>query len=63
MSNNVELPHKHFAVIFLDQDGNPQVLASPSIANCGGAIFTPDVKNRFMEMTSPISQHLQYPSK
>ncbi|KAJ5538579.1 hypothetical protein N7494_008058 [Penicillium frequentans] len=60
MSNNVELPHKHFAVIFLDQDGNPQVMASPSIAGCGGAIFTPDVKNRFMEMTSPISQSLQY---
>jgi hypothetical protein len=63
MSTNVDLPHQHFAVIYLDQDGNPQIMASPSIAGCGGAIFTPDVKDRFVEMTSPGSQPLQYPSK
>ncbi|KAJ5651953.1 hypothetical protein N7507_009379 [Penicillium longicatenatum] len=63
MSTNVDLPHQHFAVIYLDQDGNPQIMASPSIAGCGGAIFTPDVKDRFVEMTSPGSQPLQYPNQ
>ncbi|KAI3139139.1 hypothetical protein CBS147326_2817 [Penicillium roqueforti] len=53
---NLEIPHPHFAVIYLDHHGKLQVEASPSIAGCGGAIFTPDVADRFMEMAIPNPQ-------
>ncbi|KAJ5769364.1 hypothetical protein N7520_003923 [Penicillium odoratum] len=59
-SANVEFPHPHFAVIYLDHNGKLQVEASPSIAGCGGAIFTPEVTDRFMEMAAPSTQPMQY---
>lgn len=52
----LNFPHPHFALIYLDHNGKPQVEASPSIAGCGGAIFTPDVTGRFMEMAIPNPQ-------
>ncbi|KAJ5594094.1 uncharacterized protein N7459_000302 [Penicillium hispanicum] len=55
-ATNLEIPHPHFAVIYLDHNGKLQVEASPSIAGCGGAIFTPDVADRFMEMATPNPQ-------
>ncbi|KAJ5712735.1 hypothetical protein N7493_009203 [Penicillium malachiteum] len=61
-ASNLEFPHPHFAVIYLDHNGKLQVEASPSIAGCGGAIFTPDVTDRFMEMASPNPQpSMQFP--
>jgi hypothetical protein len=43
-------------VIYLDNNGQPQVETSPSIAGCGGVIFTPDVADRFMEMVVSNTQ-------
>ncbi|KAJ5116012.1 hypothetical protein N7456_000360 [Penicillium angulare] len=57
---NLDFPHPHFAVIYLDYNGKLQVEASPSIAGCGGAIFTPDVTDRFMEMAVPNPQQMQF---
>ncbi|KAJ5917816.1 hypothetical protein N7454_010191 [Penicillium verhagenii] len=58
-SSNVEFPHPHFALIFMDHNGRYQFQVSPSIAGCEGAIFTPEVTDRFMEMTTPTGQPLQ----
>ncbi|KAJ6088424.1 hypothetical protein N7486_009685, partial [Penicillium sp. IBT 16267x] len=60
---NFDFLHPHFAVIYLDHDGKLQVEASPSLAGSGGAIFTPDVTDRFMEMAVPNSQTaMQFPN-
>ncbi|KAJ6157450.1 hypothetical protein N7470_005042 [Penicillium chermesinum] len=56
MHTELEFPHPHFALIYIDENGKPQVHESPSIAGCGRAIFTPDVTDRFMEMASPNGQ-------
>lgn len=37
-------------MIYIDHDGNLQVETSPLLAGRGGAIFTPDVAGRFMEV-------------
>lgn len=55
-AQDLDFPHPHFALIYLDHNGKLQVEASPSIAGCGGAIFTPDVTDRFMEMAIPNPQ-------
>lgn len=51
-----DFPHPHFAMIYLDHNGQWQLQASPSIAGCEGAIFTSDVTDRFLEMTSQPPQ-------
>ncbi|CAG8905469.1 unnamed protein product [Penicillium egyptiacum] len=51
-----EYTHPHFAMIYLDHNGQWQLQASPSIAGCEGAIFTPDVTNKFIEMTGQTPQ-------
>ncbi|KAJ5154231.1 uncharacterized protein N7500_009670 [Penicillium coprophilum] len=51
-----EYTHPHFAMIYLDHNGQWQLQASPSIAGCEGAIFTPDVTDRFIEMTGQTPQ-------
>ncbi|KGO71210.1 Protein of unknown function DUF2841 [Penicillium italicum] len=51
-----EYTHPHFAMIYLDHNGQWQLQASPSIAGCEGAIFTPDVTDRFIEMTGHAPQ-------
>lgn len=43
-------------MIYLDHNGQWQLQASPSIAGCEGAIFTPDVTDRFIEMTGQTPQ-------
>ncbi|KAJ5124791.1 uncharacterized protein N7515_008616 [Penicillium bovifimosum] len=43
-------------MIYLDHNGQWQLQASPSIAGCEGAIFTPEVTDRFIEMTGQVSQ-------
>ncbi|KAJ5161182.1 hypothetical protein N7492_006574 [Penicillium capsulatum] len=53
MASNLEFPHPHFAIMYIDQDGKLQLQASPSIAGCGHSIFTPDVTDRFMDLTGP----------
>ncbi|KAJ5372269.1 hypothetical protein N7517_004275 [Penicillium concentricum] len=54
--NTNEYTHPHFAMIYLDHNGQWQLQASPSIAGCEGAIFTPDVTDRFIEMTGQTPQ-------
>ncbi|KAJ5692589.1 hypothetical protein N7462_002012 [Penicillium macrosclerotiorum] len=55
MGPDVEFSHPHFAMIFINRNGELQMTASKSIAGCGGAIFTPDVTDRFMELAAPNS--------
>ncbi|KAJ5766550.1 uncharacterized protein N7511_004166 [Penicillium nucicola] len=53
---NLEFPHPHFAMIYIDHNGEYQLQTSASMAGCGGAIFTPEVTDRFLEMTCPGTQ-------
>jgi hypothetical protein len=46
-------PHPHYAMIYLDHNGELRVKASASIAGCGGAIFTPEVTNNFVKLAAP----------
>lgn len=54
--HTAEHTHPHFAMIYLDHNGQWQLQASPSIAGCEGAIFTPEVTDRFIEMTGQALQ-------
>lgn len=42
--------------MYIDQEGQLQLQASPSIAGCGDSIFTPDVTDRFIDLTGPNPQ-------
>ncbi|KAJ5197877.1 uncharacterized protein N7498_006994 [Penicillium cinerascens] len=53
---NVDIQHSHFVIMYIDDNGKLQIRTSDSIAGCGGAIFTPEVTDRFMEMTVPSPQ-------
>jgi hypothetical protein len=53
---NIESSHPNFAMIYIDQDGSLQVETSPLLAGHGGAIFTADVADRFMETVISSSQ-------
>ncbi|KAJ6000993.1 hypothetical protein N7481_001402 [Penicillium waksmanii] len=53
---NIESSHPNFAMIYIDQDGSLQVETSPLLAGHGGAIFTPDMADRFMETVISSSQ-------
>jgi hypothetical protein len=44
--------------MYIDEDGKLQIRTSDSIAGCGGAIFTPEVTDRFMEMAVPSPQSM-----
>ncbi|KAJ5981907.1 hypothetical protein N7451_012007, partial [Penicillium sp. IBT 35674x] len=55
-------PHQHFAIIYLGHHGKLHLKASPSVAGSEGAIFTPDVTGRFMEMVALNTQpQVQFP--
>lgn len=49
----MEVPHPHYAMIYLDHNGELRVKASASIAGCGGAIFTPEVTDNFVKLAAP----------
>lgn len=53
---NADIQHSHFVIMYIDDNGKLQIRTSDSIAGCGGAIFTPEVTDRFMEMTVPSPQ-------
>lgn len=55
-SPDAAIQHSHFVIMYIDDDGKLQIRTSDSIAGCGGAIFTPEVTDRFMEMTAPNPQ-------
>ncbi|KAJ6114319.1 hypothetical protein N7486_000097 [Penicillium sp. IBT 16267x] len=50
MSNqHDELAHPHFALIYIDRDGNLRHVASPSIANSRETILSPRVTDAFLQ--------------
>ncbi|KAL2008839.1 hypothetical protein VTN00DRAFT_7033 [Thermoascus crustaceus] len=54
------VPYQHFALIYINQNGEVGLEVSPSIASCGKAIFTPDIKERFLKtaaMGSRVAPH------
>ncbi|KAJ5668440.1 uncharacterized protein N7477_007010 [Penicillium maclennaniae] len=55
-SQTPDIQHSHFVIMYIDADGKLQIRTSDSIAGCGGAIFTPEVTDRFMELTAPNPQ-------
>jgi hypothetical protein len=57
-SQNPEIQHSHYVIMYIDEDGKLQIRTSDSIAGCGGAIFTPEVTDRFMEMAVPSPQSM-----
>lgn len=44
-----ELAYPHFALIYIDRDGNLRHEASPSIRNSREAILSPGVTNAFLQ--------------
>lgn len=46
---NLEFPHRPFAIIYVDENGQLRTKASASIADHAWAIFTPDVTAQFRE--------------
>ncbi|KAF7712477.1 Uncharacterized protein PECH_003095 [Penicillium ucsense] len=51
--SGVDFPHPHYAMIYLDHNGELRVKASASMAGCGGAIFTPEVTDNFVKLANP----------
>ncbi|KAJ5864469.1 uncharacterized protein N7529_006385 [Penicillium soppii] len=49
-------PPPHYFMVYTDHNGQVHYDASASFAGCEGAIFTPDVTSRFMEMTGQANQ-------
>ncbi|KAL4882779.1 hypothetical protein BJY04DRAFT_216876 [Aspergillus karnatakaensis] len=46
------LPYSHYAIIYIDHQGELQAETSASIAGCEKSIFTEDVQNRFLKVAS-----------
>ena len=44
------LPHAHYAMIYLDSEGKLKVDESPSIQEQKSTIFTPEVRQNFLEI-------------
>lgn len=42
------IPYTHYALLYLDNDGKPNIESSPSIAGSENDIFTQDVRGRFL---------------
>lgn len=56
----MEFP-RHYAMIYLDHNGELQVKASASIFGCGGVIFTPEVTDYFVKLAAPTPvANMQY---
>ncbi|RDH26985.1 kinesin [Aspergillus welwitschiae] len=44
------LPYAHYSLIFLNDNGEPQVVESSSIQDHHTTVFTPEVRDRFLEI-------------
>lgn len=44
------LPYTHYALIYLDSEGKLKVDESPSIQEQNSTIFTPEVRQNFLEI-------------
>lgn len=49
-SRPCRLPYAHYAMIYLDHEGKLRVEESPSIQEQSASIFTPDVRQNFLEI-------------
>ncbi|KAL1963362.1 hypothetical protein VTN77DRAFT_8378 [Rasamsonia byssochlamydoides] len=55
-SRTCDFPYQHFALIYINQDGEVGLETSPSIGNSGKSIFTPEVRERFLKTATMGSQ-------
>lgn len=49
-SRSYRLPYAHYAMIYLDHDGKLKVDESPSLHEQNATVFTPDVRQNFLEI-------------
>jgi hypothetical protein len=55
---SVNVPFAHYALIYLDNTGKLKVAESPSIQEQSRSVFTPEVRERFLEILgSKIGYH------
>ncbi|PLB53679.1 hypothetical protein P170DRAFT_346625 [Aspergillus steynii IBT 23096] len=50
MRSSMNLPYPHYALIYLDTSGKLKVSESSSIREQNGTVFTPEVRERFLEV-------------
>jgi hypothetical protein len=62
-STACDFPYQHFALIYIDQDGEVGLETSPSIGNSGKSIFTPEVRERFLKTAAMGSQTTSFTGK
>ncbi|CAG7921723.1 unnamed protein product [Penicillium olsonii] len=55
-STEYQNPPPHYFMVYTDHNGQVHYDTSASFAGCEGTIFTPDVTNRFMELTGQSGQ-------
>ncbi|KAH3464764.1 hypothetical protein KXV78_009353 [Aspergillus fumigatus] len=48
--SSINIPYAHYAMIYLDNMGRLKVTESPSIQEQNGTVFTPEVRERFLEI-------------
>jgi hypothetical protein len=48
--SSINIPYAHYAMIYLDHMGRLKVTESPSIQEQNGRVFTPEVRERFLEI-------------
>ena len=47
---SMHLPFQHYSLIYLDNDGKIKVQESQSIQDQNNTVFSPDVRQRFLEV-------------
>jgi hypothetical protein len=47
--SSINIPYAHYAMIYLDNMGKLKVMESPSIQEQNETVFTPEVRERFLE--------------
>lgn len=50
--SSFRLPYAHYALIYLDSEGKLKVEESPSIQEQNSTVFTPEVRQNFLEILS-----------
>lgn len=48
--SSFRLPYAHYALIYLDSEGKLKIDESPSIQEQNSTIFTPEVRQNFLEI-------------
>lgn len=48
--SSFRLPYAHYAMIYLDSEGRLKVEESPSIQEQNSTVFTPEVRQNFLEI-------------